>query len=437
MATDNAAAPIAVAAQRLSRGRRLAWAAAFVSLTALVGGGLWTQSGLTRGRTHLANHSYPAARAALRRYLWLHPGDSDARAALADAWALDDELDPDVAAERAIAELQRIPDDAPGAAAARTLEGRLAFLILRRPTAAERLFQRSIELQPDQFDAHYLLWKLYDMTERYFSSEPAFWAAYERTPPADRAVRLREWFLSQFAPFSACAELDGLMGFRSPNQPTDEVVALGRLESFKSQEPQSPMLIAAIAQWCLRNDQPGEALAELESLKDSAADRTDRFYVAALAETLVQLGQYERAEEVFTAWPLPDDRYAYWRIAGIIEQDVRQDHARAIECYDRALELWPGPSDWQTMRRKAHCLARAGDAAGAEALRTRAQLIEDQMELELHQRLREALSRLDDPAGLERIAEFYETLKRPREAAEWRQVIGRIEPRAGTPEDVR
>ena len=383
------------------------------------------QRGLNTAALSLRSHQYAEARAAAERYLWLYPDDPQARLYAAKGYALDDDLPAESAARYAVAHLEKIPDTAQNAAEARTLEGRLTFLILLQPTRAEKLFKRALEVDPDQFDSNYLLWKLYDMTERYFESESFFRATYRLVPEEQKSFRLREWYLSQFNPLSACGELDEMMGFRQATEPASETVAYRRLTAFADNEPDSPIIAAAVAQAYLRNRQRDLALDTLEKVPDSDSV-TEPFYLATLTEVLLELGQPERAKKIYAKWPESSGGYRYWRISGMIAQLADADFARAADFFKRALADWPGPSDWLTMHRRFRCLALLGDKEEAESVRKRSEVVEALMELDVHQKRWDALTNLNDPKRLAEIAEFYGTLDRPWEQQQWEAEISRL-----------
>jgi tetratricopeptide (TPR) repeat protein len=385
------------------------------------------ESGLEVASAAIQDKDFAEARAAIVRYLWLHPRSTAARLVAADSYALDDSLPAEEAARNAIEHLRTIPDSDPAAAVARMREGRLTFLILQQPARADKLFLRAIELDPNQFDSHYLRWKLLDMTERYFYSEPEFWEAYRLAPPDQKAFRMRELYLTQFSPLSGCGELDGLMGFRAAGEVTSEAVVYRRLNRFVQLDPAAPEIVAAFAQWHLRNREREIGLELLDGIADPAAALSEPFYVANLTEVLIELGQLERAEAVFEKWPQPARGYHYWRIAGMIHQEVRQQFAAAEEFYRLALTEWPGPSDRLTMYRRSRCLAILGRTAEAEQALADSNRVEKLMELDLHRRLKEVLTHLDRPAGLREVEQFYRDLQCPREAGEWRKIISELE----------
>ena len=385
----------------------------------------WIQQGPATAQKAIRKGDFATARSAAERYLWLHSADADARMLAARAYFMDDVLLAGDAADGAIGHLQKIEDGAPLAAEARMLEGRLTFLILLQPTRAQELFERSLALDPGQFDSNYLLWKLHDMTERYFDGEQYFRAAYQKVPPEQKSFRLREWYISQFSPHSACAELDALMGFRTPTEPTNTSVAFRRLSAFAINEPDSPITAAAIAQAYLRNRQRDLALQTLDELPDSDAI-DEPFFKATLIEVLLELGQVDRAKAIFSNWSLPKTGYRYWRTAGMVAQIADGEFETAANCFEQALAEWPGPSDWLTMHRRFRCLALMGDKEGAEAERKRSEKVEELMELEGHQRQKLALANLEDPDGLQEILDFYGFLQRPWELEQWQLVVDNL-----------
>ena len=406
--------------------RQLTIAATCVSgILAILVALIWMQSGLVTARNAMQAGAWQSARTAARRYLWLHPNDAETRMIAALGYSQDDSLPAEEAAKAAIAQLNRIPDTAFNAAEARTLEGRLTFLILLQPTRATALFHRAVELNPEQFDAHYLLWKLHDMTERFFDSEPYFRRAWQFVPEDQRAVRLREWYLSQFNPLSACAELDAMMGFRHPTEPASEAGALRRLSAFAEREPDSPVIAAALAQYWLRNRQRDTALKVLEQVPNTGSV-SDPFYIATLAEVLLELGQLEQAKAVFSRWANPTKGYRYSRIAGMIAQLVDNDFDRAAKLYGTAVADWPGPSDWLTMHRRFRCLAVLGKTDEASIVQQQSEAVEELMGLEYHKKLKDAFRFLDSPDRLQEVVEYYKSLHREWEHREWEAVVARI-----------
>lgn len=406
------------------RRRRFLWGLAVTILVCLGGGAIqWLTTGLQTAQEALHRRDFKRARTAAERYLWMVPGNSTARIVAGNAYFQDDSLNPMVAADNAIRHFSQVPDDSPEGPVARLLEGRVAFLVRQEPAHAERLLRRSIELNPHQFDAHYLLWQVYNMTERFFDSEPMFREAYRLCPPDQRAYRLREWYSSQFTPLSAASQIDLMMGFRQETEVPSEEVALRRLSAFHEYEPTEPDTAAALAQWHLRNESRETALLVLEAVPDRAQARRSRFFHATYIEALIEVGQTQRATEEFSQWTGPKEGYQYYRIAGVHTQESLGQPANAVPLLQKAAEAWPGPSDWLLLNRLARCLALSGQKTASQKIQAEAKRIEGMTDLTFHQSVRQAFSQLDDPDGLEQVVQFYDSFQRTWEAGEWRAII--------------
>lgn len=385
-----------------------------------------TERALSAAQSFLKQQRPEQAEAALDRYLTLHRNDPEAILLWAEAVVSGNTRTPVEAAKLASSRLQMIPRSSVRSAEARMREGRLALLILHQPDRAEKLLRQSTAQDPDILDSHYLLWKLFDLTERFQRSEPHFWRTLELTPESRRTERLREWYLSQFSPGTANAELDRNMGFLKGDQQPGPDSDLARLEQFYSSEPEAPMVVAALAQWFLRNRERSEALDLLMRLPADGIATSDSFYVATVVTTLLDLGRLTEARDFFQKWPEPREGYDYWNSAGRIAELVDRDDQSAIHAYEQAVGIWPGPAEWPTMHRLAQCLARNGDRAKAEQVRQKAKQTELMMEGEVHQRLRTSLANLDSPDTARQMAEFYEKLGRARESDCWRDVEARL-----------
>ena len=384
---------------------------------------------MKKARTFLRQRRDVEAEQALSRYLRTFPGDDDAVLMWAQAVVSGDQRTPEEAAQLAIQKLETIPDDSPRAAEARMREGRLALLILKQASRAEQRLQRSAQLDPGILDTHYLLWKLFDMTERFQFSEPQFWNTLKLTPQAGKAERLREWYVSQFSPSAANADLDRHMGFLKPGNLPGEQSDLVRLEEFFSSEPESPMVVAALAQWYLRNRKRDEALAILTGIAETKEARNDSFFLSTYISALTETGDLEVAKQQFAAWPEGKNGYDYWITAGRIRDLVDRDNKLAGQAYDEALKIWPGPVDWPTMHRKSQCSARLGERDRATEERARSKKIELLMEPEVHQRLRTALADLNSQETALQMIEFYDQLERKGEAEEWQKVLDELRQR--------
>lgn len=323
------------------------------------------------------------------------------------------------AAQLAISGLAQIPDTSASAAEARMREGRLALLVLQQPDRAEQLLKSSLKLDPTPIDAHYLLWKLYELTDRYQDAEPFFLAVWQRTPQPEKAACLRDWYLSQFSPLAATAELDRRMGFLDDDRTGAEGVVVARLATFQRNEPQSPITLAVNAAHLIQLRDRESATPLLEKVQSTAAARSSDFFLSVWVSLLLELGRLPEAQTWFEAYSGPQNGHLYHRTAGRMEQTVYRRDERALEHFNTALEIWPGAMDWSLLHFKAQSLARLGRRQEADQIRSRAKEIELLMELPVHQKLRKLLLNLSDTATLREMENFYRALGRDWEASEW------------------
>lgn len=422
------------------RGWRRAAALAGCILAAAVGAwAWWCQGGLAECR-RLARHGlWPEAHAAAARYLILHPGDAAANLLCAEALSKDESVPIEVRVPDALARLRAVPDTAPEASAARKAEARVLLFLWRDAFSAERALERALAIDPGDVEAHFLLWKVLNLTRRHEDAEPNFLAVLGGTPPADRGAVLRDWYFSQFYPVTSTTDLDGLMGFRATPADKATEVESRRLFGFRGADPLSPLANAAMARWFEAEE--ADLPFALDLLDGALAARPDEarsepFFMETLVDVLVDLGEMDRAGREFDAWKPAETPRAYWLARARVEDEVKNDPAAAARSYERALGVWPGEIDWRTMNRAASCHARAGEAERAGELRARGAELERLFDEKIQSRLRMALVKLDNPDALREVADFYRKIGRPREAEEWDRFIESLgERQPATPGD--
>lgn len=379
-------------------------------------------SSVAAGKQYLLERRDELAEAAFDRYLTRFPDDADVILLWAQAVISGKSRTPEQAATVAIRRLETIPDEAKQGAEARMREGRLALLVLKQPDLAEKKLTRSLELDAAPVDAHYLMWKLYDLTERFQYAEPFFWGTLQRTPKEMRSVRLADWYFSQFSPNSGNAELDRRLGFLAEGQYNSDDVVLARLAAFHENEPNAISTTTARAAFLvhLRDREAAEQLLT-EVSKDPAAPQ-NVFFLATWIDLLLDLGRLDEARSWFDRWEAPKEGFLYHRTAGRILQIVSRDDRGAVAQLNMALAVWPGPVDWSILHFRAQSEARLGQRDAAATSRARAKEIELMMELDAQQTLRRALLDLNRRENLGVLAEFYRQLNRPEEAAAWDQL---------------
>lgn len=401
---------------------------------AAVAGGAWlyhVHQGRQRAGEMMKHELWEYARAELDRYLWLHPNDHAARLMLAETLVKDETLKGQQPLDSALDHLRRIPDDSPQAAQARTQEARVEFYILHRPAKAERALRKALAADPDSKDANYTLWKILDMTGRSHTASDAFWRVYHQSEPEQQPSLLREWYMSQFYPATANPQLHQLMGLKvNESLPSDDP-EIQRFIHFRQQDPKEPLVHALVARWFFVEGHPKDALAFLEDAADKVSqEASEPMFMVTLIESLIALGQLDRAEAVFKQWPEPHTGYDYLTARAQVLESVKKNYAGAARAYRDAINTgWPGPVDWRTRNRLANCLTKAGDREAAATERAHAKVIEENMKNKYHRRNRQLLADLSKPENLEQIAAFYETLKCDKEAAAWRTCAGRIKKR--------
>jgi tetratricopeptide (TPR) repeat protein len=360
------------------------------------------------------------ARQELRPYLWFYPFDYQTRLLLADTYIKDESLELDAAQAGALKHLRAIPDSSPEGAWARLQEGRVLFVLLHQPSRAEELIERSLKLDPESSEAHYLMWKLLDLTGRSHLAEPHFWKTYESSQGAERAARLREWHMSQFYPATANLELERLMGMPPDRDAPPEQNEAFRFIRYRNAERDRPLGYAALARsFQSQGDLQFASLVLDEGDEAIEVGLDDPSYLAAAVAVSIELGDFERAEQAFQRWPEPHAGYEYLSSRAMVLHEVRRDYAEALKAYELALQDWPGPIDSRLLNRKAECLALLRQPQAAAEARAAAKSLEELMSEEVHLKLRDAMGHLDDPRRVAEIVDFYRKIGREREAKAW------------------
>ena len=406
--------------------------AGLVVAVAAAAGWVWCDRGLEQAE-RLARHDlWQDVHAPLVRYLLVHPTDARANLLRAEALVKDGTVPLDARLAGTMAALGRIPDTAPEAAVARVAEGRTRLFLMYEPMAAEERLKRAVELDPGSFDGHMVLWKLYDLTGQPDLVEPHFWAAYEHAPDERQPLVLRDWYLSQFYPTIANAEADLLMGFRSSPQQDPQAVEVNRLMRFRLAEPGGPYGHAAMARWFREQGEFAFAVELLDTMAQrmTPADQAHPYFRGTLIDLLLELGEFERARELFDSWSGPTDVREYDLVRGRVMTDVLGDAVEAEAAFARALDGWPGPIDWRTMSRHATSLVRLGRTAEAEAERERIKESQAAMEESVLRGVRDRLQNLEDAEGLAEVVAFYRRIGRDREAECWTRYIEGLTSRA-------
>ena len=428
----NAATP-GHAGRGRSRLSRLVVGAGGLLLAAVVGAAAWSGQGLGEARLRAKHGLWSEVHAPIDRYLWLHPRSPEANLLGAEALVKDDSLPLNQRIGGAVARLRTIPDDAPQAVEARLGEARVHLFLNYSPSTAELALRQALKIDPEDGDTNYLMWKLRDLTRRSEDAEPFFWKVLASRPEGQRAIVLRDWYLSQFYPLTSTSELDRMMAFRISPIDDAAIVESNRLVRFRASEPDSPLCNGAMARWFRTQGDLPFALDLLDRtpVADPPEGTWEPFFRGTLVDVLLDLGEIDRGGEEFDRWPAGDRGRDYLLARGRVLQDARDDSAGAAAAYVESLAAWPGTIDWRTMNRAANCLARAGDQEEATAMRERAAKLEALMDDKIHDRLRIVLGQLDHPAALQEVVTFYREIGRPQEAEAWSGYIELLGRQAG------
>jgi len=425
--TPEAAASSGVAAspRPARRWKRVIGALVIAAILAASVGGVavaWITAGLDDGRRLAKEGRWEEASAAVSRYLRLWPRDTEARLLAAELlYRADKEAGrSEAAARESLRHLESIPDDSRQGAEARLRAAGILLTVLKRPQAAESQIRRAVACEPGWLQARLLLWQILDATGRSDYAEPTVREVIRLAPPDEKVAHLRSWYLSQFAPAAANLELDRLLGVVAANELPSTATELARYELFRAAEPDSPVHAAAVARVLLRKDQARRAAASLDGF-DLQAAPADTFFAMVWAEAAHAAGDTAMFEEVMRRWPGPRDGYDFFKWEGVRLEEIADDPSAAAASYRKALEVWPGPVDWQVVFRLSTCLRRLGEGDEADRLKARSDELGRLIGEDLHRPLRDMLADLSDPAAAERAADFYRRIDRPWEAGLWQE----------------
>ncbi len=401
---------------------RIAAGSLLLTVLLLFGGAHWVRRHLPQAERLADDRQWNAARQSLAFYLRFYPADGEARLLMARAFISDNSLAGEDKVHAALAQLGRIPHNSARSAEARLQEGRLHFLLLWQPGRAERCFLDVLKLEPARLEARLLLWKLFEATNRWELGEEHFWHVYERTPPNERPVLLRDWYLSEFSPGTATAELDRRMGLLGETEPPSSESERRRLEAFVAADPAWPTGYAILARWFHRQGGIPQAIEQVDRAERLPGGADDPFVIAERISISIEAGEFDEARRAFERWPEPHEGYQYWKNQGLIADQVLHNDRQAIDAFERAITTTPGKSDWLIQHRLAQCLTRLGDRERASTVRKHSKEVESLMESALHQQLRRTLSAPNAPTTGAEMADFYRRLGRSQESAAWQRL---------------
>jgi tetratricopeptide (TPR) repeat protein len=399
----------------------------FVAIIAAAGGawGHWLNSQFLDAKRSAARSDWDSVVDTLDRYLRYRPNDAEALLLIAEAYVSQSGRGKSDNLQQAVFHLQKIKEASPLASRARLQEARVSLLLQKKPGTAERLLRDSLRLNDESLEANLLMWQLLDLTGRHISSDPYFWQACQLTPERERGPLLRDWFLSEFYPDQLYSELYAQM----------RIAAVGKIPAsvnlmvqFREVEPSASFLHAAIAEHFHGAGNLKGSIELLNECPDISAAMNDPFFVSVLFETLVDLGEFQKAEDCFKEFPEPHEGYVYWRSQGMYFDYVQHDSDAAVAAYRKALETPPSKFDWGLMTRLSVCLKKTNRGKEAEQVQARVENLTRQvLTLEHTSLLRNLLMKPMRAEDAAKFVDFYGKFGLDREVSAWSDYKAQLE----------
>ncbi len=390
----------------------------FGILAIAIGATLWLRSATGLGEIDemMSRGEYEAATEALEKYTADHPDDYLALQMLTSAMFKTKKYQNLEGAQQVDELLDKIPDTAENASAAREQQAELALMVLHRPQRAEALLKRALKLNANSSRANSMMWTVYQVTRRFPLAEPYYNRTYESAPAEMRIGVLRDWYLSQFNPLALNSAYDQTMGIKPGPQ-----AELQRYDQFVKNEPEAPAPRAAGASHLIELSMFQEAIDTMTAPEVDRSEQ-DEFFVSTLIDGYLGLEKFEEAKQELAGWAF-GETYAFHRAAAMVSEVVDKDYDKAIVHYEAGMKLWPGAIDMKTRQRYIACLRLAGQDEKATAAEEKMHKDNALLDPELHAALREAIKNLHDPDATELFAGFYSALGREVDARRWDQMM--------------
>ena len=393
---------------------------------------------VSEAQSYMEDEQWREARHLLRQALRWSPSDAEANLMMAEALVRDDLLSTpgDVESglkvvDEAIDYLSRIPDESSFASEAHVQIGRMEATLKLHPGTALEHLQKAVDLDPDNQEAYYWIWKVNELVGRPYTVVEDIWKAIELAPEDLRPILLRDWYMGEFFALTANASLEVQMGLRAPEVAPSNQTQAEQYITFINQEPDSTLGYVALARWFLIAGAPKDCLLQLDKAVQSADEPLkDPLLIATIIKALDDLGKIDEAAKYFDQWPGEKEGYEYWRAKGLIEHKFNRDLPAAIQAYKKAKTIWPGPVDWRTWNLLSNCLRENGQTDEAAATAQKSNEIERLMRADIQSTLRVNLGNLEDPQGLEDVIRFYRDLGLNREANAWQAIVDSLKSKA-------
>ena len=365
------------------------------------------------------NEDWSRVRVHARRYLKTDPNNSDARLLMAEAVMKDVDLEFRQSVETAREMLNAIDDE--NASIARVREAEIVLINLKRIAESLELVDQALESQPIAAEAFQLKFRILCALSRYDDTESLFWNWFENLDESKRTEALRDWYYSQFSTSLFNITTDQFLGILAPSEAPIASTPYYRYRRCLEVEPDKPVLMSAMAAFHLRHQHSENAMKSIQSLIEDEEALTDMLLLNTLIEIYWTDGDFDNAVRYFEMWPESEkDSYRYFRMAGILAQEVDRDFEKALSFYEQAGTSWPGQIDSTIFFRSASCLQRVGRKEDANKKSEIGEKVKALLEPEILLENRKALNRLNESGSYEKLAKFYESFGRQKEADLWR-----------------
>jgi tetratricopeptide (TPR) repeat protein len=410
------------------RNKVLALAAVvLISAVGFFGWRFWRQhsvdQSLIAARRAMQEGDLSLARVHANRVLQVVENDGEALLIKAESIAKDPSYDDESAYQKTRELLRSVPETSPFASQARLREAAILFFERLRACEAESTLRELMKTDPENTECLDLLIRILCATGRAQDIEPLIWKRYELEPESTRASILATWFETQFFISSFNRSTDVSVGLIAPNDQPTKQTTLARLVNFRTSEPDCFPVAGGVGNWFNQTADAAMTLDMMDLIIPNAPEALkDSCFVRNLVSAYFVEGQFEKAVEALSKWPEhAKGEFEYFVWVGIMAQENDRDYPKAIEAFNKAVEIWPGQADSTTFFRLANCLEQVGEAEKSKAIAQHSEKIKQLLLPETLEDLQKRTTRLQDVSSYEAMSQFYKELRRPKESGYWQQ----------------
>ena len=212
------------------------------------------------------------------------------------------------------------------------LLGRLKATQKLQPGAALNHFKKAIELDANNQEAYFWVWKVNELVGRPYTVVEDIWKAIELAPDELQPKLLRDWYMGEFFALTANAALEAQMGLRPLGVAPSNQTQAEQYLIFINEEPDSTLGYVALARWFLAAGAPKDCLLQLDkAIQNAKEPLQDPLLIATIIRALDDLGKIDEAAKYFDQWPGEKSGYEYWRAKGLIDHKFHRNLPEAME----------------------------------------------------------------------------------------------------------